>query len=70
MTEPIKVDLESAQQCKAIDMIRFLFAFCLSSGDSKATPVCDDDLLKRAFERVKGIALRDDTTLDTKLSKL
>lgn len=69
MTEPIKGDLEASQQCKAIDMIRFLLSFCLSS-DDRATPVCGVDLLERAFEKVKGMAPRNGTPLDAKLSEL
>ena len=63
----IRIDLQGAEQCKAIDMIRFLFAFCLSD-DSKKVPVCDEFLLERAFEEVKGVA--NNPTLKKQLSKL
>ena len=69
MAGPIRVDLEAAQQCKAIDMIEFLFAFCLSE-DGKTAPVRDKKPLKQAFERVKEVANRRDTTLHTELSKV
>ena len=69
MAGPIKVDLEDARECKAISMIEFLFAFCLS-GDGKDVPVCDEESLGRAFEKVKEIAKRSKTPLDTELSKL
>ena len=58
MAGPIKVDLESAQQCKAVNMIEFLFAFCLSEGKSEV-PVCNEESLGRAFEKAKEIAKYD-----------
>ena len=69
MAGPIEVDLEEAEQCKAINMIKYLFAFC-SSDDSKDVPVCDEELLERNFEEVRKIANRDDTTLSMELSEL
>ena len=69
MTGSISVDLEAAQQCKAIKMIEFLFAFCLSE-DGKTVLVCNEKPLKRAFERVREVANCRDTTLQTELSKL
>ena len=66
MEGSIRVDLEDAEQCKAIDMIKFLFAFCLS-GDSKKVPVCSELLLGWTFE-VKGIA--NNPTLMQQPSKL
>ena len=69
MAEPIKVDLETAQECKALHMIEYLFAFCLSK-DNKEIPARQDESLRQAFEKVREIANRDDTTLVTQLSKL
>ena len=60
MAGPVKVDLEEAQQCKAIRMIEYLFAFCLS-GDGKDAPKCNEKFLGRAFEEVKKIANNDRT---------
>jgi hypothetical protein len=59
----------SLWECKAINMIKFLFAFCLSDG-CKGVPVCNEELSKRAFKKVKEIAKRGDTILETELSKL
>ena len=67
MEGPIGVDLEDAEQCKAIDMIRFLFAFCLSE-DSKEVLVRHDESLDQAFEEAKGIA--NNGTLKRELSAL
>ena len=69
MAEPIKVDLETAQECKALRMIEYLFAFCLSA-DNKEVPARQDDSLVQAFEKVREIANRNDTTLVAQLSKL
>ena len=69
MAGPIAVDLADAQQCKAIDMIRFLFAFCLSGG-AKAVPHCDEELLGRAFEEARKLADRKEAFLETQLSAL
>ena len=62
----IRADLEFAQQCKAVNMIEFLFAFCLS-GDRNEVPDCNEELLERAFEKVREISkdegiLRDELT--------
>ena len=70
MAGPIRVDLEEAEQCKAIDMIRFLFALCLSSGSQDDDLVCSDTPLGLAFEKVKLIAKCTDTILATELSNL
>ena len=69
MTGPIRADLEETEQCKTIDMIKYLFAFCASDG-SKEVPACDEQLLECAFEDVKEIANRRGTTLERELSKL
>ena len=69
MAGPVKVDLEEAQQCKAIRMIEFLFAFCLSEVNGKDAPKCNERLLGRAFEKVKKIA-NDDRTLKRHLTDL
>ena len=69
MAGPIRVDLEEAEQCKAINMIKYLFAFCASNG-GKEVPVCDEHLLERAFEDVKEIANRRGTTLEAELNIL
>jgi hypothetical protein len=56
MEEPIRVDLESAQQCKAAaNMIDSLLAFCLS-GNGKVVPARDKRVLLSAFEQVKEVA--------------
>ena len=68
MAGPIRVDLDSAQQCKAVNMIEFLFAFCLSEGKNEV-PVCNEESLGRAFEKVKEIA-KDDGILKTELTNL
>ena len=69
MAGPIKVDLEDTMECKAIKMIRFLFAFCMSNRNGGVL-VCDEQLLARAFKRVKAIAKRGDTFLADQLSDL
>ncbi|KAF8312603.1 uncharacterized protein EI90DRAFT_3093157 [Cantharellus anzutake] len=68
MEEPIRVDLESAQQCKAVDMIDFLLAFCLS-GKGKVVPARDKRVLLSAFEKVKEVGNQEGTTLRIELSK-
>ena len=69
MAEPIKVDLETAQECKALRMIEYLFAFCLSD-DNKEVPARQNGSLLQAFEKVREIANRNDTALVAQLSKL
>jgi hypothetical protein len=69
MEEPIRVDLEAAQECKAIKMIEFLFTFCLAEKDSDVL-TCDEKSLEQAFEEVKKIAKSSDTLLETHLSTL
>jgi hypothetical protein len=68
MAGPIGVDLEGAQQSSALNMIKYLFAFCLS--EDKGVPVCNEKLLGQAFEKMKEIAKCDDTPLATQLYKL
>ena len=69
MSGPIGVDLAGAQECGAVDMIRFLFAFC-QPGDGKIDPVCDEGSLRRAFEKAKEVANQEDTSLRTNLNQL
>ena len=69
MAGPIAVDLESAQQCKATEMIKFLLAFC-RSGDDKTVPVHDEQVLQRAFNETKRLANRDRTLLQAQLQEL
>ena len=69
MAGPIQVDLEEAEQCKAVEMIKFLFALCRWD-DGDALPVCDEQLLERAFEKAKAIAKRRRTILANQLSIL
>jgi hypothetical protein len=69
MAGPIGVDLETAQQCGAISMIEFLFAYC-SSDDNERVLTRKSKVLKRVFEKVKKIAKGKDTVLATELSKL
>ena len=69
MSGPIRVDLAGAQDCKAADMIKFLFAFCKPE-NGKTVPVCDEGLLRRAFEKAKEIANQEHTPLRTNLNKL
>ena len=68
MAGPVKVDLVEAQQCEAIRMIEFLFAFCLSR-NGKDAPECNEDLLGPAFKKVKKIA-NNDLTLKRHLKDL
>lgn len=69
MAGPIRVDLEDAQQCSAVKMIEFLFAFCLK-GDDRDIPGYGGESLERAFQKVKEIATRNETPLQTELSEL
>ena len=69
MVEPILADLEGAQQCGVIAMIKYLFAFCLS-GSNGDDIVCNDNSLEVAFEKVKEIANAQGTVLDIELSNL
>jgi hypothetical protein len=68
MIGPIGVDLEDAQQCSALKMIKYLLAFCISKDEGD--PECDEELLAQAFEKVKEIAKCDKTPLTTQLSEL
>ena len=69
MSGPIAVDLAGAQDCKAVDMIKFLLAFC-QPVVGKAVPVHNDGLLRRAFKEAKELANRKHTPLRTKLNEL
>lgn len=69
MAETIAADFADAQQCNDIDMIKFLFALCLSGG-TEASPACDEELLGHAFEEAKKLANRRGTTLEIELSAL
>ena len=69
MADPIAVDLADAQQCKAIEMIKFLLAFC-RSGDDKTVPVHDEQVLNLAFEEAKTLANCNGTRLYTELCEL
>ena len=69
MSGPIGVDLAGAQECKAVDMIRFLLAFS-RPGVDKTVPVCDEDVLGRAFSRAKEVANQGGTALRTNLDEL
>lgn len=72
MAGPIGVDLEGAQQCKAAEMIKFLFAFC-QPNDGKLVPVCDEAALQLAFEEAVEVANRaneEESELRFHLSKL
>jgi hypothetical protein len=69
MAGPIRVDLETAQQCNAIGMIEYLFAYC-NSGDGKDVPECNKEALLEVFKATKDIAKLENTVLTTELSKL
>ena len=69
MAGPIAVDLADAQECKAIDMIKYLFAFCLSEG-AKDVPDCDEELLGRAFKEARKLANHRSPILESNLSAL
>lgn len=55
MAGPIGVDLEGAQQCRAADLIKFLFAFC-QPNDGKLVPVYNETALQLAFEEAERVA--------------
>ena len=69
MAGPIRVDLESAEQCKATNMIEFLYAFCRWESNERGL-VRNKESLEQAFEEVKKIAKLENTPLATHLSKL
>lgn len=69
MAGPIEVDLEESKQCTAINMIKFLFAFCITKG-TEVVPKCDEQQLGLAFEKVKAIARSSNTILTSQLSEL
>jgi hypothetical protein len=69
MAGPIGVDLETAQQCGAIDMIEFLFAYC-SSDKNERVLTRKTEVLEKVFKKVKKIAKRGDRVLATGLSEL
>jgi hypothetical protein len=70
MGDPIRVDLERAQQCTASDMIQFLLAFCRPCENGTAIPVHDEEVLGRAFEAAKEIANDGNAALRTNISHL
>ena len=69
MASVISVDLEDAQQCKAVEMIKFLLAFCRSRND-KTVPVHDELVLQRVFGETRRLADRSGTPFQTHLQKL
>lgn len=69
MAEPISVDLESTQHCKATEMIKFLLAFC-QSRDDQTVPVLCEHVLQHAFEKTKKLANSNGTPLQMRLWEL
>jgi len=62
MVLPIKNDISKSQDCKAADMLRFLFSFCDTTGDAAQVDPKDDDLMV-AFETARQLANEPNTPL-------
>jgi len=59
---PIKNEISKPQDCKATDMLRFLFSFCNTAGNAAQVEPKDDELIK-AFEMVREFANESKTPL-------
>ena len=53
--EPIKQELSRPQDCKAADMLRFLFSFCDTSGGATEIQPKDQEI-NLAFKQVQLLA--------------
>jgi len=58
--EPIRNELSKSQDCKAANMLRFLFSFCASKSDAAEVEPEDDKLIS-AFGMVQELASDQDT---------
>ena len=67
--DSIRTDLKGVKECDAVDMIKFLLAFCLSDG-AKVSPTCDERILVHAFEEARTLANLDGTPLKQGFSAL
>jgi len=66
--EPIRNELSKSQDCKAADMLRFLFSFCASESDA-AEVKPEDDKLMGAFEMVQKLASEQNTPLKSYINE-
>lgn len=60
--EPIRNELSKSQDCKAADMLRFLFSFCASKSDAVEVKPKDNELIS-AFGMVQELASEQNTPL-------
>jgi hypothetical protein len=67
IVEPIKNEISKPQDCKAADMLRFLFSFSNTEGDAPEVESKDEEL-KVAFEKVQELANEPDTPLRENLN--
>ena len=58
--------MSKAQDCKAVDMLRFLFSFCGTRGDAAQVEPKDKELIG-AFEMVRKLANEPNTLLGNNL---
>ena len=66
ITAPIKNEISKSQNCKATDMLRFLFSFCNTGGDAAQVEPKDNELIN-AFEMVREFANEPNTPLRNNL---
>ena len=62
MVPAIKNEIAKPQDCKAADMLRFLFSFCDTGGDAAQVESKDDELM-HAFGMVRKLANEQNTPL-------
>lgn len=69
MVEPIMNEISKPQDCKAADMIRFLFSFCgADGGTAEVRPKVGE--LKDAFSMAQELANEPDTPLRENLKMM
>ena len=62
----IKNEIAKPQECKATDMLHFLFSFCSTGGDAAQVQPKNDELM-HAFKMVRELANEPNTPLHDNL---
>jgi len=65
---PIKNEISKSQDCKAAEMLRFLFSFCETNGDATEVQRKDEEI-KLAFKQVQALANEPNTPLRENLDR-
>ena len=66
LVAPIRNEISKSQDCKAADMLHFLFSFCGARGDVAQVEPKDKELIG-AFEKVQELTNESDTFLRNNL---